>query len=107
MLVRSLFDGNLRLFRPLVWHVRCHLQVGDCYERLASDTWRLRPHERPGWGWIFFGFVAMAVVLLWSEHRAHILGVIPYLILFACPLMHLLHRHGHREHRDHEEGHHA
>ena len=64
-------------------------------------------HGRPGWGWIFFAFVAMAVVLLWGEHRAHILGVIPYLILFSCPLMHLLHRHGHREHKNDGEGHHA
>lgn len=63
------------------------------------------PQKRAGWGWIFAGFVAMATVLLWEEHRAHILGVIPYLILFSCPLMHLLHRHGHRHHSDHDEGH--
>ena len=62
---------------------------------------------RPGWGWIFFAFLLMAVVLLWEEHRAHILGVIPYLFLLACPLIHLLHGHGHRRNTDHEEGHHA
>ena len=63
--------------------------------------------EGAGWAWIFVTFVLMAIVLLWEEHRAHILGIIPYLILFACPLMHLLHRHGHRPNSDHEEGHHA
>ena len=62
--------------------------------------------ERFGIGWIFVAFALMAVVLLWEEHRAHILGVIPYLILFACPLMHLLHRHG-RGRKHHEENHHA
>jgi hypothetical protein len=53
------------------------------------------------WGWIFLAFALMAVVLLWQEHRAHLLGVIPYLILLSCPLMHLLHRrrHGHGSHR--------
>ena len=56
-----------------------------------------RPHS--SWGWIFVAFGVMAVVLLWEEHRAHLLGVIPYLILLACPLMHLLHRGHHRGHR--------
>ena len=54
---------------------------------------------RSGRGWIFVAFALMAVVLLWEEHRAHILGVIPYLILFSCPLMHLLHRHGQQTRR--------
>ena len=63
--------------------------------------------SRIGMGWIFVAFAVMAVVLLWQEHRAHILGVIPYLILFSCPLMHLLHRHGHRRDSNHEEDHHA
>ena len=65
-----------------------------------------RHRERPGIRWIFVAFALMAVVLLWEEHRAHILGAIPYLILLACPLMHLLHRHG-RGRRHHEENHHA
>ena len=52
------------------------------------------------WGWTFLAFALMAVVLLWQEHRAHLLGVIPYLILFSCPLIHLLHhrRRGHGSH---------
>jgi hypothetical protein len=58
--------------------------------------------------WTLAAFAFMAVVLLWQEHRAHLLSIIPYLILLACPFMHLYHRHGHRAHRDNrEEGHHA
>ena len=38
---------------------------------------------------IFLTFCAMATVLLWSEHRAHLLGVLPYLFLLACPLLHI------------------
>jgi hypothetical protein len=35
---------------------------------------------------VFLAFAAMALVLLWSEHRAHILGALPYLFILACPL---------------------
>jgi len=52
---------------------------------------------------VFLGFAGRALVLLWEEHRAHILGALPYLFLLACPLMHLFggHRHGsHGHHRD-------
>jgi hypothetical protein len=43
-------------------------------------------------------FAAIALFLLFSEHRAHFLGVLPYLLLLSCPLMHLFvhHGHGHR-----------
>ncbi|WP_080435007.1 DUF2933 domain-containing protein [Burkholderia ubonensis] len=40
-------------------------------------------------------FTAVAVFLLLSEHRAHFLGVLPYLLLLSCPLMHLFMHHGH------------
>ena len=33
--------------------------------------------------------------LLFTEHRAHVLGLLPYAILLACPLMHMLMHHGH------------
>ena len=63
--------------------------------------------HRSSGSWVFIAFALMAVLLLWQEHRAHLLGVIPYLILFACPLMHLLHRRGHRHGSHREEEHHA
>jgi len=41
--------------------------------------------------------VAAAVggFLLFTEHRAHVLGVLPYAFLLACPLMHMFMHHGH------------
>lgn len=48
--------------------------------------------------WVFYGFVLFAVLLLATEHRAHLLGILPYLILLACPLMHLFMHHGHGGH---------
>lgn len=44
--------------------------------------------------WVLLGFLAVAAFFLWTEHRAHLLGILPYLLLLACPLMHLFH-HGH------------
>jgi len=51
----------------------------------------------------FCGFAVIAALYLWTEHRAHLLGALPYLLLLACPIMHLLmHRgHGGRDHDGH------
>ena len=38
---------------------------------------------------------AIAAYFLLSEHRAHFFGALPFLLLLACPLMHLLMHHGH------------
>ena len=46
--------------------------------------------------------VVLAVVLgfyLFTEHRAHLFGILPYLLFLACPLMHLFMHHGHGGHR--------
>lgn len=50
---------------------------------------------------VFLGFSAIALFLLWEEHRAHILGILPYLFLLACPLMHVFMHGGHGEHHGH------
>jgi len=42
---------------------------------------------------------AMAIYYLLTRHAAHTFGVLPYLLILACPLMHLF---GHRHHRKHE-----
>lgn len=47
---------------------------------------------------------ALGVYLLWT-HTGHVLSALPYLILLACPLMHIFgHRHGRNKHQHHEEG---
>jgi hypothetical protein len=45
-------------------------------------------------------FVGIALFFLLTEHRAHLYGVLPYLFVLACPLMHLLHHRGHKHHRE-------
>jgi hypothetical protein len=70
-----------------------------------------QPEEQPGsiapppfWrsryaiGLIVFG--AVAAYFLLSEHRVHFLGALPFLILLACPLMHVF---MHRDHGGHSQ----
>jgi hypothetical protein len=46
--------------------------------------------------WIgLVGFLIVAAFFLWTEHRAHLLGILPYLLVLACPLFHLLMHRGH------------
>ena len=40
-------------------------------------------------------FLAIAVFFLWEEHRAHLLGVIPYALLLLCPFVHMFMHRGH------------
>ena len=47
--------------------------------------------------WVLIGFLLIAGFFLFTEHRAHLLGILPYLLILACPLMHLFH-HGHGHH---------
>lgn len=49
-------------------------------------------------------FLVIAGVLLWTEHLAHALGYLPFLLILACPLMHMfMHRgHGHGGHAHHQ-----
>ena len=49
-------------------------------------------------------FLAIAAFFLFSEHRAHLFGFLPYLLLAACPLMHLFHHGGHGGHGGHRHG---
>jgi len=35
------------------------------------------------------GFLAIAAFFLLSDHRAHVFGVVPYLLLLACPALHV------------------
>lgn len=64
-------------------------------------------HENGGGGkagrWVFWGFVLVAGFFLFTEHRAHLFGILPYLLLLACPLMHLFHGHGGHGHGNHSE----
>ena len=71
-------------------HDHSHHQTGE-----GGSFWTSRR------GLVFFAFLAMGGVLLFTEHRAHVLGILPFLFLLACPLLHMLGHGGHSQHRDH------
>ncbi|MBI2313931.1 MAG: DUF2933 domain-containing protein [Betaproteobacteria bacterium] len=52
--------------------------------------------------WALIGFLAIAGFFLFTEHTAHVLGVLPYLLLLACPLLHFFMHGSHGGHGDHE-----
>lgn len=52
---------------------------------------------------IVIAVVALLLLYLWDQHRGHILGVLPYLIILICPLMHLFMHRGHDHHRHHQQ----
>jgi len=62
-----------------------------------------QPQGSPFWrtvgGLAAVGFGAVAAFFLFTEHRAHMFGVLPYLLLLACPLMMLFMHHGHDDHQ--------
>ena len=53
--------------------------------------------------WVFLGFVLIAAYFLITEHRAHVFQYLPFLLVLACPLMHLFHGHGGRGGHEREE----
>jgi len=53
-------------------------------------------------GWVLSVFLVIAAFFLFTEHRAHLFGILPYLLLLACPLMHLFMHHGHGGHPGHQ-----
>jgi hypothetical protein len=49
-------------------------------------------------GLVMCGFLLVAGFYLVTEHTAHLWGVLPFLLILACPLMHVFHHHGHGKH---------
>ncbi len=57
------------------------------------------PHRTSFWrsrsGWAFLGFFTIAGFFLFTEHRAHVFGTLPFILLALCPLLHLFGHSGH------------
>jgi hypothetical protein len=51
--------------------------------------------------WVIWTLGAAALGYLIVEHRPHLFGWLPYLIILACPLMHLFMHRGHHGHHEH------
>ena len=76
-----------------------HTHSNHSEQTAAPPFWR----SRYAVGLLVFG--AVAAYFLLSEHRAHFIGALPYLLLLACPIMHLFMHHGHGGHGKDDESH--
>lgn len=50
---------------------------------------------RSGSGLAALGLIGVATYFLWMEHREHVAAFLPYLLILACPLMHIFMHRGH------------
>lgn len=85
---------------------------------VAEESDMTHRHASQAYSWlripsgvVLLGFLAIAVFFLITEHRAHVLGALPYVLLLLCPILHLLlHRShgcghtGHGENQSHAQG---
>ncbi len=73
-----------------------------------------QPHEDPPSFWssrYAIGLVligGVAAYFLLTEHLAHVVGALPFLLLLACPLMHVFMHgghgaHGHQQHHESDQ----
>jgi len=64
--------------------------------------------KRGPWNVQWIAFLCLVIIggfFLWSEHRAHVMGALPYLILLLCPLMHFFMHRGHGGHNGKKDDH--
>lgn len=64
------------------------------------ETNQHRP-ERSRFKWVLIGFLLVAGYFLITEHKAHLSGLLyylPFLLLLACPLLHIFMHRGHGGH---------
>lgn len=57
-------------------------------------------------GLVLLGFLAVAGYFLWAEHEAHIVSVLPWLLLGGCLVLHLFMHRGHGSQNDDHDSHH-
>jgi len=69
-----------------------------------------QPSQQTAWlrsrfGLALIGFLAIAAFFLVTEHRAHLYGFLPFLLLLLCPILHWLMHGSHDSHTSgHEQG---
>jgi Protein of unknown function (DUF2933) len=69
-----------------------HTHHAHSVQTAVPPFWR----SRYAVGLLVFG--AVATYFLLSEHRAHFIGALPFLLLLSCPVMHIFMHHGHGGH---------
>jgi hypothetical protein len=67
---------------------------------MGSNSTRSERNRDSRWSIVLVLFLAIAGYFLITEHLAHTLYVLPWLLVLACPLLHLWHHSGHGSHED-------
>jgi hypothetical protein len=65
---------------------------------LAQSALASRTHT------VFLAFTAVGAASIAYDHRVHLIGALPYLLLLVCPLMHVFMMHGHARHAHGDKG---
>lgn len=62
------------------------------------------PRRFNAFPWVLCGLLLIIAFFLFTGHSAHVFGILPWLLILACPFMHLFmhgsHGHGHGEEHD-------
>lgn len=66
-----------------------HHDISNQHSGARGSFWTSRS------GLVLLAFLVMGGILLFTEHQAHVLGVLPFLFIFACPLLHMFGHGGH------------
>jgi hypothetical protein len=65
--------------------------------------------EKGGKSTNLYLIIAFAIIayFLWTEHRAHVISALPYLLILLCPIIHVfLHRNHNKDVSDNGQKHH-
>jgi hypothetical protein len=81
-----------RCMLPLMEEVS--MEAGPAHSHTQAPSWRRTLIGTPT-GWVLTLIIAAVGVYLLLYHLDHTLLAVPYLLLVACPLLHLFMHHGH------------
>ncbi len=71
----------------------------SAHQPTGAHFWRSKS------GLVLIAFMSIAAFYLLTEHTAHVFGALPFLLVLACPLLHLFMHggHGHGEQAEHHQ----
>lgn len=101
--VKPMAEEADKRLRKVMASLRRRQQGGTHMETKSETQTQRRPFHIP-WMLGFCLFAAVALFFLWEEHKAHILGGLPYVLLLLCPIIHLFMHRGHGRHGSEHEG---
>lgn len=72
------------------------METHEHHRQIDNNSWL------PRYRWVTYIGLGILVYFLFIEHRAHVFPLLPYLLILACPLMHIF-MHGGHNHGGHSQ----